>query len=302
MKSFNHLTTPPALRMMINTFGLIFYHSPNRISTMGGYLQAIPIQQLDRRSDSYNHRVPLSLDLAHRRYLQQARWTEQLRGHILTRAGLPNAHRVLEVGCGTGAVLRSIVPAPRTRLYGLDIDQPSLQIAKQEASTALLSYGDAHRLPYAAGSFDIVFTHFVLLWLAEPARALADMRRVTRHGGAVLALAEPDYSQRVDQPAAFAELGRLQTEVLRAQGADTEIGSKLGSLFAAAGFSQIDTGKLDASERGHESEADWRLEAEVLRADLAGRVEQLLAEDERAWQAGTRVLYVPTYYAWARVI
>jgi SAM-dependent methyltransferase len=249
----------------------------------------------------------MNLALAQRRYKQQARWTEQLRRHLLTRAGLPNASRVLEVGCGTGAVLGSIVPTSRTRLYGLDSDQPSLQIAKQEVPAALLTRGDAHKIPYADSSFDIVFTHFVLLWLTNPSEALAEMRRVTRRGGAVLALAEPDYSQRVDQPAALAELGRLQTATLRAQGADTDLGSKLGSLFAAAGFSQIDTGILDANERDHESEADWQLEAEVLRADLAASaspemVEQLLATDQGAWRAGTRVLFVPTYFAWARVI
>jgi hypothetical protein len=145
-----------------------------------------------------------------------------------------------------------------------------------------------------------------LLWLADPVRALIEMRRVTRRGGAVMALAEPDYGQRVDQPAELAELGRLQTEALRAQGADTEIGSKLVSLFAAAGFTQIESGQLDATSHD-EGEADWQLEAEVLRADLAASAkpeifEQLLAEDERAWKAGARVLYVPTYFAWARVI
>lgn len=172
---------------------------------------------------------------------------------------------------------------------------------------ALLARGDAHKLPYANASFDIVFTHFVLLWLADPTRALAEMRRVTRRGGAVLALAEPDYGQREDQPAALAELGRMQTAALRAQGADPEKGGKLGNIFTAAGFTHVESGQLEASEHPDKGETDWRLEAEVLRADLAGRVEaeklgRLLAEDERAWQAGTRVLHVPAYYAWARVI
>ncbi len=251
--------------------------------------------------------MSLPLELAHRRYTQQAAWTAQLRKHLLNRAGLPNASRVLEVGCGTGAVLRSVAVAPRTMLFGLDIDQAALQIAKKEAPAALLTCGDAHQLPYSDGSFDIVFTHFALLWLAEPARALAEMRRVTRRGGAVLALAEPDYGQRVDEPATLAELGRLQSEALRAQGADPELGSKLAGLFETAGLVQIESGQLEIGEQGTQIEEDWRLEAEVLRADLAGRVdavefERLLAEDQRAWRAGERVLHVPTYYAWGRVL
>lgn len=228
-----------------------------------------------------------------------------MRGHLLNRAGLPNAKRVLEVGCGTGAVLGNIAKGPRTSLHGLDIDQAALQTAKRQAPTALLARGDAHKLPYGDRSFDIVFTHFVLLWLAEPAKALAEMRRVTRRGGTVLALAEPDYSQRIDLPARLAELGQMQTEALRAQGADPTIGGRLSSLFSEVGFEKVETGKIGSGDSRIEIK-DWELELEVLRADLAGRVapeelERMLAEDERAWQIGERVLQVPAYYAWGRV-
>jgi hypothetical protein len=42
----------------------------------------------------------------HSRYLQQAGWTSKLRGYLFQRAGVDKASRVLEVGCGTGAVLK----------------------------------------------------------------------------------------------------------------------------------------------------------------------------------------------------
>lgn len=230
-----------------------------------------------------------------------------MRRYLLARAGLPNARRVLEVGCGSGAILVDLAMPSSANLFGLDIDQSSLQIAKKETPTARLTAGDAHRLPYPGGKFDIVFTHFVLLWLQQPTAALQEMRRVTRRGGTVLALAEPDYGKRVDQPEGLAKLGRLQTESLRAQGADPQIGGRLQGLFEAAGFGQIEGGQIATEKNIRPSKDDWRLETEMLRADLAGMVspeelEKLLEEDQRAWQAGTRVLQVPTYYALGQVI
>jgi hypothetical protein len=113
---------------------------------------------------------------------------------------------------------------------------------------------------------------------------------VTRLGGCVLALAEPDYSQRVDRPASLAELGRMQTEALRSQGAQPEIGGHLTELFRAAGLDIVETGQLESIARPATSrEAD--LEWQVLRADLQGRVpeselDSLAAEDLRARRAG----------------
>jgi SAM-dependent methyltransferase len=245
----------------------------------------------------------VNLNLAHRRYEQQAAWTAPGRRHLLAAAGLPSAQRVLEVGCGTGAVLNELNPPPATQVVGLDIDPAALQLARQHAPAARLLAGDAHKLPFAPASFDIAFCHFVLLWLTQPATALREMARVVRRGGVVLALAEPDYTQRVDEPGELAALGTAQTEALQAQGADPAIGSRLPALFAEAGLELVDAGALDmASANSH----DAGLEAEVLRADLSGRMppaelERLLAIDAAARKAGRRQLHVPTYYAFGRV-
>jgi ubiquinone/menaquinone biosynthesis C-methylase UbiE len=235
----------------------------------------------------------MKLELAQRRYVQQAAWTAQLRSHLLARAGLPNARRALEVGCGTGAVLQDTAHPARTQFHGLDIDLAALRMAQQQGD-AFLTGGDAHRLPYSDECFDIVFCHFVLLWLRQPADALAEMRRVTRRGGAVLALAEPDYTQRVDQPEAMVKVGGMQTQALRAQGADVAMGSKLPALFKEAGFREIEAGILQPSD-APQNRVDRLLEIEVLRADLdagSGDLLDLPSEGE---------VYVPTYYAWARV-
>ena len=147
----------------------------------------------------------------HARYTQQANWTRELRDYLFKRIGLTTAERALEVGCGTGAILSEI---QTQSLHGLDILPAALMEARVHAPAARLTRGDALSLPYPNECFEIVFCHFLLLWVSDPHRALGEMKRVTQPGGYVLALAEPDYSARVDEPTELASLGRWQTESL----------------------------------------------------------------------------------------
>ncbi len=248
--------------------------------------------------------MPPSFDALHRRYRQQATWTARLRDHLFVQARITPRSPILEVGSGTGAVLGAY-PAPNAAV-GLDIDLPSLRIARRQQPQLRLAGGDAHQLPFPDNSFDLTFTHYVLLWLADPAAALAEIARVTCPGGVVAAFAEPDYGARIDKPDNLAELGALQTAALRARGADPMLGARLGQLFRAAGLAEIETGRMEMLSTAQLSEEDLEIEHSVLRDDLqdfvdSATLEGLLERDRQAWQSGERVLHVPTHYAWGRV-
>jgi SAM-dependent methyltransferase len=248
------------------------------------------------------------------RFLQQAGWTTELRQYLFRKAGRSAADSLLEVGCGAGAVLGSIpaqvferpsLPKESAALYGLDINPDHLLQAAGFVPGARLTLGDAHRLPFASASFDLVFCHFTLLWLAQPGEALAEMKRVARPGGWVMALAEPDYGGRIDYPDSLAELGRLQELALRQQGADTRLGRRLQALFQRAGLAELETGILGAQQRGQPAAAELEQEWAVMEADLQGLISaEELARfrqlNRSAWQAGERVLFVPTFYAAGR--
>jgi ubiquinone/menaquinone biosynthesis C-methylase UbiE len=249
----------------------------------------------------------------HSRFLQQAAWTRELRTYLFERAGLIRARRILEVGCGTGAVLSSLVtPAV---VHGLDLDCLRLVEARQYAANSVLACGNALALPYQPGVFDITFCHYLLLWVKQPSHVLSEMKRVTRPGGVVLALAEPDYSARVDKPDELIPLGRWQAESLKRQGADPVLGKQLADLFREAGIVPIETGPIRGSPgkslNGQSKEvlltpAERTLEWEVLEADLADSVpaediHRMKILDEHAWERGERVLQVPTYFAWGVV-
>jgi SAM-dependent methyltransferase len=240
----------------------------------------------------------------HKRYIQQAAWSKELRNYLFGQSGMDTARRVLEVGCGTGAILSDLDTT--AAVLGVDLEPACLREARLHVPQAILACGDALSLPFATGAFDIVLCHFLLLWVQDPLQALLEMKRVTRSGGSVLALAEPDYSSRVEKPDALAPLGRWQAESLQLQGADPALGIRLAQLFHQAGIPPIETGILRTDKGNPHTPRDRDLEWAVLEADLGGSVpadelQQLKELDEKAWESGERILYVPTYYAWGLV-
>jgi SAM-dependent methyltransferase len=238
----------------------------------------------------------------HFRYLQQATWTRDLRSYLFDQADLIHARQVLEVGCGTGAILQGLV-TPAT-LHGLDIDPAALAQCRLHAPRALLTHGDGLRLPYPAQIFDIVYCHYFLLWVPDPLQAVLEMRRVTKPGGHILAMAEPDYSARVDEPPELKILGNWQIESLKHQGADPGFGARLAETFHQAGIRLQETGTIQGDEREPSAE-EWDLEWEVIESDLAGSIPrgqilEMKQLDQQARARGERILHVPTHFAWGQ--
>jgi SAM-dependent methyltransferase len=242
----------------------------------------------------------------HTRFTQQATWTHDLRQYLYQRAGLNNARRVLDVGCGSGALLDEL-SSRSPYVHGVDKERSHLQLAtRHEAS---ISCADAHHLPYPCNTFDITLCHFVLLWVSDPRQVLSEMTRVTRPGGVVLALAEPDYGGRIDYPEMLAVLGDLQNQSLRQQGADPFIGRKLAHLLRQAGLEDAETGALGGQWPVSPTPQDeWGLEWQVLEDDLKQApnttpdfdLKYLFEIESQARQNGERILFVPTFWGFGK--
>jgi len=248
----------------------------------------------------------------HKRYLQQAVWTRQLRTYLLDLVGVEGVRQILEVGCGTGAILAELErtwlrPAgPERSLHGLDLDPKALSRVRQHAPTVLLTRGDALDLPFPDQSFDIALCHFLLLWVGDPGRAVREMKRVTRAQGYVLGLAEPDYGARLDRPDDLVILGKWQTTSLQRQGADVTIGRRLARIFDQSGLRILETGAIESWSDKALTPNEFMNEWEVLREDLAGTVpeaelDRMMELDRQARRNGDRVLRVPTYFACGQV-
>ena len=238
----------------------------------------------------------------HARYLQQAAWTRDLRAYLFDQAGLSSAQRVLEVGCGTGAIL-STLSTPGS-LHGLDLDSAALAQCRVHAPKTTVTRGDGLLLPYSSQSFDIVYCHYFLLWVHDPLQAVLEMKRVVHKGGHILALAEPDYEARLDQPEELKALGKWQREALSSQGANPGFGSQLAETLFQAGIKILETGTIQSVSKAPAAE-ERDMEWAVIESDLAESVpgeeiQKMKKMDEQAWARGERVLHVPTYFAWGQ--
>lgn len=244
------------------------------------------------------------LDLAwwHQRYVQQSTWTAAIRDHLFRKIKLSASDALLEVGSGTGAVLSQLADQRANRLFGVDLLLPPLRYAQEINKDFQLVQADGFHLPFSQDSFAVSYCHYLLLWVTDPAEILAEMRRVTRPGGCLIALAEPDHNARIDYPPPLDMLGKKQTHALGAQGADTAIGRKLRSLFHHAGLQEVETGILSAAWSGSPSQSMDPTEWDMIRADLAdqftaAQLSDLEEKDREACASGERVLFIPTFYA-----
>jgi len=96
---------------------------------------------------------------------------------------------VVDIGCGTGhdiAVLRKRYP--KSRILGLDLSSRMLNLVGRRAGrwrkSALLA-ADAHHLPLADASVDLLTANMLLPWCQRPHSVIGEMHRVLAPGGAV---------------------------------------------------------------------------------------------------------------------
>ncbi len=88
--------------------------------------------------------------------------------------------RVLEVGCGTGLILREVEPIA-SEAIGLDLSRGMLEVSRKRGLKVVEA--SATEIPFTSDSFDLVYSFKVLAHVPDLATAVREMVRVTRPGG-----------------------------------------------------------------------------------------------------------------------
>lgn len=218
-------------------------------------------------------------------YLRETRdgmWADSR--EALANLELGTHERVLDVGCGTGELTSVIVEecdcdTSGTPVVGLDADRALLSLARERAPVV---QGDALRLPFADGAFDLVVCQALLINLPDPESAIREFVRIS---SGLVASIEPDNGAVTVESTVGAE-ERLAARARRAyvSGVDTDVtlgGETTDELFETAGLTDVRTTRY-AHEHVVEPPYDD--------ADLAAARKKVsgesLAEDRKTMLAG----------------
>ncbi|MDQ4108338.1 MAG: class I SAM-dependent methyltransferase [Actinomycetota bacterium] len=113
-------------------------------------------------------------------------WAPQLQraaSPLIEALPMAGARRVLDVGCGVGALLDDLAAAaPLATIFGVDLSTGMLRLADPRFPRAIM---DATKLAFASASFDVVTMCFMLFHVPDPVAALKEVERVLRPGGSI---------------------------------------------------------------------------------------------------------------------
>jgi ubiquinone/menaquinone biosynthesis C-methylase UbiE len=199
--------------------------------------------------------------------------------------------RLLEIGCGVGAVMAVLGEEfPGIDLTGVDIEARQLAFARTHLAAAgveaTLLQADALALPFDDRSFDHVWMMWFLEHLADPVAALREARRVLAPGGAITAI-EVDYSTCHADPST-ASIDALFSTMVQgmAAGGRSDAGTHLPRWLAEAGFAEVDPGERRVWWQGAELERQANYAADVMESALAAMVELPGAPSEQQLRRG----------------
>jgi ubiquinone/menaquinone biosynthesis C-methylase UbiE len=200
----------------------------------------------------------------------------------------PGEH-VLEVGCGSGALLREMARRvqPNGLAVGLDVRPGLLAVAGELALAAGLDRyvdlreGDALSLPFADATFDAVLAATTLSHVTDAEGAIREMIRVVRPGGRVgiydrdpdsFVIWHPDRVLTRRIVAAFSDQAHR----------DAWLGRRCYGLLVAAGLQAVAVRAFSAIEYGSPNFYD---EAAARAADIAVKIGVISKQERQNWIA-----------------
>ncbi len=130
---------------------------------------------------------------------QDPRW----RSTMVRRVAGVEPRLVLDVACGTGAVIGKLTTSTDAHVVGVDLSEPMLGRARRRfsrnarGSRVHLVRARAERLPFADATFDAVTFTYLLRYVEDPAATLRELARVLRPGGAISSVEFAVPSRRV---------------------------------------------------------------------------------------------------------
>ncbi|THJ34914.1 methyltransferase domain-containing protein [Lampropedia aestuarii] len=195
---------------------------------------------------------------AYERYMGQ--WSQLVGQVFLDWLAAPTGQRWLDVGCGNGAFTEMLIEhAQPSEVHGIDPSEPQLGYARTRAALAQaqLLIADAMALPYPAQRFDVAVMPLVIFFVPDPARGVAEMRRVVRPGGWVGAYAWDMEGGGFPYAALQAAISAEGFPVPAAPSADASRLDVMLALWQEAGLEQVESRTITVERSFADFEDFW---------------------------------------------
>jgi SAM-dependent methyltransferase len=176
-----------------------------------------------------------------------AQWpaVQRLRRWERDRLQLGSGDHVLDVGCGPGDVLAELAALvePDGRAVGVDASEQMLAAAAERAKSQGVAIelltGDAAALTFEDTSFDVVRSERTLQWVSDPARAVAELVRVTKPGGRICVIDTDWRTLLPDHPSP--DVARRFLDAMgTVRGDQISVGGRLVNLLRRAGVQNVE--------------------------------------------------------------
>lgn len=122
--------------------------------------------------------------------LLMGRWSRQLAAPFIEFVGLTDGGRILDAGCGTGALSSDLLRQTKTaEIIGVDFSDAYVEFAKATIEDPRIAFeqGDVTALRHEDDAFDLIFTHLVLQFVPDSGAAIRELSRVLKPGGTLAA-------------------------------------------------------------------------------------------------------------------
>jgi ubiquinone/menaquinone biosynthesis C-methylase UbiE len=185
------------------------------------------------------------------------RYSLLLSPQLANLAGIRAGQRVLDVGCGPGALTSVLVSRlGPDAVAAVDPSEPFVSAARARYPGVEVQQASAERLPFLDRAFDAALAQLVVHFMADPIAGLTEMARVTRRGG-VVAASVWDHAGDQGPLSVFWQAARtLDPNVHDESKLAGAREGHLAELFEAAGLRQIEQTVLSASLE-HASFEEW---------------------------------------------
>ncbi len=249
---------------------------------------------------------PRELERRIQRLDRQALRTASVRHPLYFRVGLDRAQKVLDVGCGNGAVTRDLALLTPGDVAAVDNDPDMVATARETLAplaNVRVEKADALQLPFSDHSFDLVVCHLLLMWVKDPVIAVREMARVAKPDATILAAMEHDYGGKMHWPENPVVDQVFQGKMIERKGGDAHAGRKLREWFVRAGL-RAEVGLSNPHVPSCEEDlASYEVEREFYRRAL---LQNGLSETQiDAWEAdyvqslrsGVQFNFLPLFFA-----